>query len=92
MSTWLIISEETVTADGSATHRHVKVVRPVTGNKTREQALVELHNVARSHTPDSLKGTSTVVGRDSDGSFWVLPKNGRGNASCHLRLIEQIRP
>ncbi|MDI1453629.1 hypothetical protein NHG22_07340 [Streptomyces sp. ATE26] len=92
MSTWLIIAEETVTANGSASHRQVKVVRPVSGNKTREEALVELHKVAKSHTPDSLKGTSTVVGRDSDGSFWVLPKSGKGHASCNLRLIEQIRP
>ncbi|MET8394617.1 hypothetical protein ABZV59_22285 [Streptomyces anthocyanicus] len=92
MSTWLIIEEETVTADGSAPRRQVKVVRQVTGKKTLEEALVELHNVARGHTPDSLRGVSTVVGRDSDGSFWVLPKNGKGPASCNLRLIEQIRP
>jgi hypothetical protein len=92
MSTWLIIEEETVTADGSSSHRQIKVVRQVSGNKTREEALVELNKVARGHTPDSLKGTSTVVGRDSDGSFWVLPKNGKGHASCNLRLIEQIRP
>ncbi|MET9830042.1 hypothetical protein ABZ078_12120 [Streptomyces sp. NPDC006385] len=92
MTTWLIIAEETVAADGSAAHRQVKVVRPVNGKKTREEALVELHKVARSHTPDALKGISTVVGRDSDGSYWVLPKNGKGHAACNLRLIEQIRP
>ncbi|GAA0325362.1 hypothetical protein GCM10010302_75590 [Streptomyces polychromogenes] len=92
MSTWLIISEETGTADGAASHRQVKVIRTLNGNKTREQALVELRNVAKRHVPDSLKTTSTVVGRDSDGSFWVLPKNGKGHASCNVRLIEQIRP
>ncbi len=92
MSTWLIIAEETVTADGSASHRQVKVIRPVSGNKTQEEALVELHKEARNFASDLLKRGSTVVGRDSDGSFWVLPKNGRGHASCNLRLIEQIRP
>ncbi|MFB7931961.1 hypothetical protein ACFC4C_22975 [Streptomyces sp. NPDC056039] len=63
MSTWLIIAEETGTADGAASHRQIKVIRTVNGNKTREQALVELHNVAKSHVPDSLKSTSTVVGQ-----------------------------
>jgi hypothetical protein len=91
MSTWLIIEEETVTADGLASHRQVKA-RTVSGNKTREEALVELHKAARNYDSDSLKRGSTVVGRDSDGSFWVLPKNGKGHASCNLRLIEQIRP
>ncbi|MFE3761000.1 hypothetical protein ACFXPI_04440 [Streptomyces sp. NPDC059104] len=89
MSTWLIISEETSTAEGAAPHRQVTLVRTVSG-KTREQALVELHDVARKHRPDSLKSASTVVGRDSDGSFWVLAKNSRGQASCNLRLIERI--
>ncbi|GGT26338.1 hypothetical protein GCM10014713_19310 [Streptomyces purpureus] len=92
MSTWLIISEETGTADAEGSHRRVKVVRTLHGNKTREQALVELRRVAKNHVPDSLRSTSILVGRDSDGSFWVLPKNGRGHASCNLRLIEQIRP
>ncbi|MDN0199905.1 hypothetical protein [Streptomyces sp. S.PNR 29] len=90
MTTWLITAEETVTADGAAPHRQIKVIRTV--NKTREEALVELHKAAKSHVPDSLKGTSRVVGRDSDGSFWILPKNGKGHASCTIRLIEQIHP
>ncbi|MFB0626950.1 hypothetical protein [Streptomyces sp. AB3(2024)] len=90
MSTWLIISEETSTAEGAAPHRQVTLVRTVNGNKTREQALAELYDVAKKHRPDSLKSASTVVGRDSDGSFWVLAKNGRGQASCNLRLIERI--
>ncbi|WP_331738201.1 hypothetical protein [Streptomyces sp. NBC_01276] len=92
MSTWLIISEETSTADGAAPHRQIRLVRTINGNKTREQALVELYDVAKNHKPDSLKGASTVVGRDGDGTFWVLAKNSRGQASCNLRLIEQIRP
>ncbi|MFJ1561296.1 hypothetical protein [Streptomyces mirabilis] len=62
------------------------------GNKTREEALVELYKVAKSYVPDSLKGTSRVVGRDSDGSFWALPKDGKSHASCNIRLIEQIHP
>ncbi|MQS37288.1 hypothetical protein [Streptomyces katsurahamanus] len=92
MSTWLIIAEELVTTDGATSQRQVKVVRPLNGNKTREEALVELHKEAKNYTSDSLKRPSTVVGRDGDGSFWVLPKNGNGHASCNLRLIEQIRP
>ncbi|WP_158726318.1 hypothetical protein [Streptomyces sp. NRRL S-1831] len=92
MSTWLIIAEELVTVDGAPSHRQVRVVRPLNGNKTREEALVELHKEAKNYTSDSLKRASTVVGRDSDGSFWVLPKNGNGHTSCNLRLIEQIRP
>ncbi len=90
MPAWLIIAEETVTADGAASHRQTKVIRPVNGNKSREEAFVELYKVAKSHVPDSLKGPR-VVGRDSDGSFWVLPKNGNGHASCNIRLIEQLR-
>jgi hypothetical protein len=92
MSTWLIIAEETVAAEGTAPHRQVKVIRSANGSKTREEALVELARVAKGYVPDSLKGTSRVVGRDSDGSFWVLPKNGQGHASCRIRLIEQIGP
>ncbi|MFC8877201.1 hypothetical protein [Streptomyces ardesiacus] len=91
MPTWLILAEETVIAEGSASRRQVKVVRTLKGNKTREEALVELHKEAKNYTSDSLKRPSTVVGRDSDGSFWVLPKNDSGHASCNLRLIEQIR-
>ncbi|MCX5355877.1 hypothetical protein [Streptomyces mirabilis] len=87
----MIIAEETVTADGAASHRQIKVIRPVNGNKSREEALVELHKAAKSHVPDPLKG-ARVVGRDSDGSFWVLPKNGNGHVSCNIRLIEQIHP
>ncbi|MFB8027292.1 MULTISPECIES: hypothetical protein [unclassified Streptomyces] len=64
----------------------------MSGNKTREEALVELYKVAKSHVPDALKSTSRTVGRDSDGSFWVLPKNGKGHGSCNIRLIEQIHP
>ncbi|MEV6840382.1 hypothetical protein AB0N17_38810 [Streptomyces sp. NPDC051133] len=89
MSAWLIIEEETVTADGPASHRQVKA-RTANG-KTREEALVELYRAARNYNSDSLKRGTTVVGRDSDGSFWVLPKNGKSHASCNLRLIEQIR-
>ncbi|MBA2806863.1 hypothetical protein E0500_005215 [Streptomyces sp. KM273126] len=91
MSTWLIIAEETVTADEATSRRQAKLVRSLNGNKTREEALVELHKEAKNYTSDSLKRASTVVGRDSDGSFWVLPKNGTGHASCNLLLIEQIR-
>ncbi|MER6028232.1 hypothetical protein [Streptomyces sp. NPDC001851] len=92
MSKWLIVVEETVAADAAPTHRQVKVIQQVRGNKTREEALVELRNVARRYTPDLLKGTPKLVGLDSDGSFWVLPKSGKGNVSCNLRLIEQIHP
>ncbi|MFD7835500.1 hypothetical protein [Streptomyces sp. NPDC059761] len=94
MPVWLIIAEETVTANGAVTHRQVTVVRPISGNKTREEAFVDLYRAARSYVPDSLKSTACVVGRDGDGSFWVLPKNanGKAHASCNIRLIEQIRP
>ncbi|MFF4837292.1 hypothetical protein [Streptomyces sp. NPDC001315] len=92
MPTWLIIADETVTADGEAPLRQIKVIKPVPGNKSREEALVELYKTAKNHVPDSLKGTPRVVGRDIDGSFWVIPKNGKGHASCNIRLIEQIYP
>ncbi|MFE2142163.1 hypothetical protein ACFXA3_10490 [Streptomyces sp. NPDC059456] len=94
MPRWLIIAEETVTENGVVTHRQVTVVRPVSGNKSREQALVDLYTAARSHVPESLRSTTRVTGRDGDGSFWVLPKNAKGKtrASCNIRLIEQVRP
>ncbi|KPI15449.1 hypothetical protein OV450_2587 [Actinobacteria bacterium OV450] len=94
MPTWLIIAEETVTENGAVTYRQVTVLRPVSGNKSREEALVDLYRAARGYVPDSLRSTTRVTGRDGDGSFWVLPKNGKGKnqASCNIRLIEQIRP
>ncbi|MEU2060988.1 hypothetical protein [Streptomyces sp. NPDC013455] len=92
MTTWLITAEETVIADGAAPHRQIEIIRKVHGNKTREEALVELHKAAKSHVPDSLKGTSRVVGRDSDGSCWILPKNGKGHPPCVIRFVEQIHP
>lgn len=90
MPKWLIIEEETVTAEGSPSRRHQ--ARTVSGNKTREEALVELFKVARNYHSDLLKRGSTVVGRDTDGSFWVFPKNGTPHASCNIRLVEQIHP
>ncbi|WP_327281359.1 MULTISPECIES: hypothetical protein [unclassified Streptomyces] len=94
MSTWLILMEETVTTDGSATTRQVTTVRPLSGNRTREEALVELFKAARSHVPDSLRSTARMAWRDADGSFWILPRNANGkvHASCNIRLVEQIRP
>ncbi|MEH0407371.1 hypothetical protein ACIRVI_00005 [[Kitasatospora] papulosa] len=90
MPTWLIIAEESVTTDGASPQRSIEIIRTVIGGKSREEALTELYKAAKSHVPDSLKGTSRVVGRDGDGSFWVLPKNGTGHTSCNIRLIEQI--
>ncbi|MGW7102487.1 hypothetical protein [Streptomyces sp. NPDC054838] len=90
MSTWLIIADET--ADKEVLLRQTRVIRPVPGNKSREEALAELYKVAKSYVPDSLAGVPRLVGRDADGSFWVLPKNGKGLASCNIRLIEQIHP
>ncbi|MEU9156041.1 hypothetical protein AB0D59_37190 [Streptomyces sp. NPDC048417] len=89
MTTWLITAEETVPAEGAPPQRQVKVIRRVRGNKTREEALVELHKAAKGHVPDSLKGSGRVVGRDSDGSLWVLPNNNRAHPPCIIRLIEQ---
>lgn len=91
MSTWWIIEEKMIIAD-ELTRRQVKALRPVTGNKTREEALVELCKVAKSYIPHSLRSVSRLVGRDSDGSFWILPKNGKKLASSNLRLIEQVAP
>ncbi|MFD7068370.1 hypothetical protein ACFV97_14220 [Streptomyces sp. NPDC059913] len=90
MPTWLIIAEESVTTDAASPQRRIEIIRTVIGGKSREEALAELYKAAKSHVPDFLKGTSRVVGRDGDGSFWVLPKNGKGHASCHIRLIEQV--
>lgn len=90
MSTWWIIADETT--DKESPLRQTKVIKPVPGNKSREEALAELYRVAKSYVPDSLKNTQRLVGRDVDGSFWVLPKNGTGHASCNIRLIEQIYP
>ncbi|MFJ3616274.1 hypothetical protein [Streptomyces hydrogenans] len=90
MSTWLIVAEESVTAEGASPQRHIEIIRTVAGGKSREEALAELYKAAKSHVPDSLKGVSRVVGRDGDGSFWVLPKSGKGFTSCHIRLIEQV--
>ncbi|MEU1671861.1 hypothetical protein ABZ752_07505 [Streptomyces roseifaciens] len=89
MPKWLVM-EETVIAEGAAPHQ--RVLRSLSGNKTRDQALEELRKVAKRHRPDCLKKTQCVVGQDSDGSFWILPKNGKGHARCNLRLIEQTHP
>ncbi|MER7468201.1 hypothetical protein [Streptomyces sp. NPDC097981] len=91
MPVWLIVEEETLTADDAASRRQIKVVRRLNGNRTRDEALVELGKLAKSHRPDSLKGTSYIVGRDGDGSFWFLPRSGKAHAPCTLRLMEEIR-
>ncbi|MET9887424.1 hypothetical protein ABZZ20_30660 [Streptomyces sp. NPDC006430] len=90
MSTWLIIADETT--DKESLLRQTKVIKRLPGNKSREEALAELYKVAKGYVPDSLKGAQRLVARDVDGSFWILPKNGAGHASCNIRLIEQIHP
>ncbi|QLE73480.1 hypothetical protein FGW37_19495 [Streptomyces rectiverticillatus] len=93
MSKWLVIAVETVAGEGMAPpHERTVLLRSLSGNRTREQALVELRKEAKKYKPASFKGASLVVGQDGDGSFWVLPKNGKGDARCNIRLIEQVHP
>ncbi|AXE28202.1 hypothetical protein C0216_32480 (plasmid) [Streptomyces globosus] len=89
MPAWLVIAEEE-----SGAQRRVTVIRTVSGNRTREEALGELLRAARTYVPPSWKSKVRVVGRDFDGSFWVLPDSGgeRGAASCRIRLVEQVHP
>ncbi|MEH6377593.1 hypothetical protein V7793_25140 [Streptomyces sp. KLMMK] len=92
MGKWLVISEQTVMADGAPPQQWIEVLRTLPGSKSRDEALVALRNEAKKYKPACLKGASRVVGQDSDGSFWILPKNGAGHARCNVRLIEQVHP
>ncbi|MFD7630142.1 hypothetical protein ACFV7Q_29655 [Streptomyces sp. NPDC059851] len=91
MPNWMIIVEETFTPDEAVgTQQQATFVKTLSGNRTREEAQVELWRTAKSRTPETWKSSGRVIGRDIDGSFWVLPKNDRPKASCRLSLVEQI--
>ncbi|MGW4689118.1 hypothetical protein ACWEPM_30090 [Streptomyces sp. NPDC004244] len=90
MPTWLIVTDETFTPDGAADPQRQVTVRPLSGNKLREEAQQELLNYARRYVPASWKNRSRTVGRAADGSFWIVAKHPTLKASCHLTLIEQI--
>ncbi|MFJ2821780.1 hypothetical protein ACIO7M_11755 [Streptomyces toxytricini] len=87
MPAWLVIAEEE-----SGAQRRVTVIRTVSGNRTREEALGELLKASRTYVPSSWKSKARVVGRAPDGSFWVLPNGGgeQGSASCRIHLAEQV--
>ncbi|MBF6044224.1 hypothetical protein GO001_03180 [Streptomyces sp. NRRL B-1677] len=92
MTKWLIIAEVMVLTEGEAPYQRIEteVLRTVGGNRTREQALVELRKEAKKYRPAALKNTACVVGRESDGSFLILPKkSGKGHVRCTVRLIEE---
>lgn len=90
MPIWLFVEDGTLTTDAGA-RRETKILRRLNGDRTRNEALVELAKLARSHRPDSLKGTSYTVARDEDGSFWFLPRPGTPHTARTLRLMEEIR-
>ncbi|GAA1577952.1 MULTISPECIES: hypothetical protein [Streptomyces] len=87
MPAWLVIAEEE-----SGAQRRVTVIRTVSGNRTREEALGELLRAARTYVPSSWKSKARVVGRLPDGSFRVLPDGGgeQGSACCRIHLVEQV--
>ncbi|MET9418473.1 hypothetical protein ABZY03_30640 [Streptomyces klenkii] len=91
MTKWLIIAEVMVATEGEAPYQQIEVLRSVGGNRTREQALVELRKEAKKYRPAALKSTACVVGQESDGSFLVLPKkSGKAHVRCTVRLIEEV--
>ncbi|MEU2515396.1 hypothetical protein [Streptomyces syringium] len=89
MTTWWITSEETVVKDGVA-QQQITVLACL-HNKTRTQAVAELHRVVKKYVPDSLQGAPHVAVHNDDGSFSVLPKKPKkGYPPCTVRLREQF--
>ncbi|GAA3368313.1 hypothetical protein GCM10020367_06180 [Streptomyces sannanensis] len=76
----------------AAPHRQIEVIQTLNRNRSRAEALVELYKEAKTHVPHSLKGTPRVVGRDGDGSFWILPKEGKRHAPSPEILFQCVSP
>lgn len=55
MPTWLIIAEESVTADGASPQHRIEIIRTVIGGKSREEALTELYKAAKGHTSCNIR-------------------------------------
>ncbi len=92
--TWLILAEESVTADGASQQRRIEIIRTVIDGQSREEALTELYKAAKSHMGATRLAISVSLNRFSPAELGdlMVRHSEAGTSPCAQAITHMAAP